>query len=56
VTQERLWSLVHRDAGPVCTFLTEDEAERERDLVLRDEPGWADDLWVEPFQLEITRP
>lgn len=44
-----LWSLVHRDSGPIQTFLTRDEAERELEDVLRDEPDWADKLSVEPF-------
>ena len=44
-----LYVVVHRDAGPLATFLTEAEAELERDEILNDEPEWADDVWIEPF-------
>jgi len=33
-----LYSLVHRDAGPVSTFTTRGEAEAELAAVLEDEP------------------
>ena len=42
-----LWSLVHREFGPIQTFLTREAAERELEDVLRDEPGWAEKLRVE---------
>ncbi len=32
-----LYSLVHRDTGPVSTFLTREEAEAELEAVLEDE-------------------
>ena len=44
-----LWSLVHREYGPIQTFLTREEAERTLEDMLRDEPGWAEKLSVEPF-------
>jgi len=44
-----LWSLVHLEFGPMQTFLTREEAARELEDVLRDEPGWADKLSIEPF-------
>ena len=34
-----LYSLVHREAGPVSTFLTREEAEAELEAVLEDEPA-----------------
>ncbi len=43
-----LYSIVHRECGPVSTFLTLHEAERELADVLADEPTWVGDLWVEP--------
>jgi hypothetical protein len=49
-----LYSLMHREAGPVSTFTTLGEAEAELEAVLEDEPGWVDDLWVEPFELVVT--
>ena len=49
-----LYSLVHRDAGPIATFTKREEAEAELAAVLEDEPGWVDDLWVEPFELVVT--
>ena len=44
-----LWSLVHREYGPLDAFLTREEAEQALRDVVRDEPGWANDLSVEPF-------
>ena len=35
-----LFSLVHREAGPVSTFTTREEANDELEAVLRDEPTW----------------
>jgi hypothetical protein len=43
-----LWSLVHREYGPIQTFIIREEAERKLADVLRDEPDWADKLSVEP--------
>jgi hypothetical protein len=45
-----LYSLVHREEGPISTYLTKAKAERELEAVLRDEPDWADDLYIEPFE------
>ena len=43
------FALIHRDAGPVATFVTQAEAERELTAMLRDEPSWKGAAWVEPF-------
>jgi len=43
------WSVVHGEFGPIQTFLTREEAERTLEDMLRDEPGWAGKLSVEPF-------
>jgi hypothetical protein len=35
--------------------VTEAEAQRELEAVLRDEPGWVvDDLFIEPFELGVV--
>ena len=47
------YSLVHCDAGPLETFETREEAERELARVVKDEPTWADDLWIEPFEMVL---
>jgi len=49
-----LYALVHRDAGPVETYLTAEEAVEAMQEVLRDEPTWWPDLWVEPFSFEVS--
>jgi hypothetical protein len=49
-----LYSLVHREAGRLGTFLSRGEAEAARDDVLRDEPDWIEDLTVEPFDFIIA--
>jgi hypothetical protein len=51
-----LWSLVHRELGPICTLLTREEAEKELENVLRDEPDWADTLSVEPLSFRVGTP
>ena len=49
-----LYSLVHRDTGPVETYLTAREAIEAMQEVLRDEPDrWAD-VWVEPFDFVLA--
>jgi hypothetical protein len=48
-----LWSVVHREFGPICTLLTRKEAEQALEEMLRDEPGWADKLSVEPFSFRV---
>ena len=48
-----LYSLDHREAGTVSTFLTREEAEAELAAVLEDEPDWRPDLWVEPFEFVV---
>ena len=49
-----LYSLMHREAGPLATFTTPAEAEEELAAVLEDEPDWRPDLWVEPFELVVA--
>jgi len=51
-----LYSLIHVEDGPITTFVTREEAERELADVLRDEPGWAIDLWIEPFEFVVDCP
>lgn len=48
-----LYSLVHRESGPVATYATEAEAQRDLAAVLRDEPGWVDDLYIERFEFTV---
>ena len=50
-----LWSVMHRELGPVCTLLTRKEAELALAEMLRDEPGWADELSVEPFSFRVAK-
>ena len=45
--------LVHREAGPLATFMTWQEAVDELRDVLSDEPTWSGDLWIEPFELVV---
>ena len=49
-----LYSLVHRASGPVATYATEEEAQRDLEAVLRDEPDWADDLYIEPIEFAVA--
>ena len=51
-----LYSLMHREAGPVSTFTTREEAKDELEAVLRDEPTWLTRVWIEPFTLVVARP
>ena len=48
-----LYSLIHREAGLLCTLTTYEDAERELENVVRDEPTWMPDLWIEPFDLTV---
>lgn len=49
-----LWSLVHRDHGPISTFLTRGDAEAELTAVIEDEPTWVNDVKVERFELAVS--
>jgi len=49
-----LYSLMHREAGPVSTFTTREEAKDELEAVLRDEPTWLTRVWIEPFTLVVV--
>ncbi len=46
-----LYSLRHREVGPLATFTTYEDAERELEDMLQEEPTWSVDLWIEPFEL-----
>ncbi len=48
-----LYSLIHREAGLLRTLTTYEDAERELENVLRDEPTWMSDLWIEPFDVTV---
>lgn len=48
-----LYSLVHREAGPVCTYSTRELAQRDLEAVLRDEPDWKDDISIEVFEFVL---
>ena len=50
-----LCSPVHRDAGPLATFTTWQDAVEELRDVLSDEPAWSGELWIEPFELVLGR-
>jgi hypothetical protein len=49
-----LYMLVHRDTGPVATYRTEAEAQRALEAVLRDEPDWEGDIYVEAFEFVVS--
>ena len=49
-----LYSLVHRDFGPISTYTTLAEAEDELAAVREDESDWLPDLGVEPFVLDVS--
>jgi hypothetical protein len=49
-----LYSLVHREEGSLSTNLSEEEAQRELEAVLRDEPDWVDDLNVGRFEVIVV--
>jgi hypothetical protein len=51
-----LYSRVHREAGPLRTFTTREDAEAELERVFGDEPTWASELWVEPFEVVVACP
>ena len=49
-----LYSVVHREIGPLATFANYDEAVLELERVFWDEPTWLPDLWIEPFDLVVA--
>ena len=51
---ELLYSLVHREAGPLATFLTKQEANWALIEALRDEPSLRGSIAVETFQLVVA--
>lgn len=46
-----LYSVMHRQAGPLATFTTYEAAELELEDLLHEEPTWIAELWIEPFEL-----
>ena len=51
-----LYALVHREAGPVKTYLNIYDAMKAMQEVLRDEPDWWQDVWAEPFHFVVEEP
>ena len=51
---ELIYSLVHREAGPLATFLTKHEANWTIIEALRDEPSLRGSIAVETFQLVVA--
>ncbi len=49
----KMWVLTHREAGPVQTFMSRDEAESVCQAVIADEPEWEDLVRIEPFDLRV---
>lgn len=49
----KMWVLTHREAGPVHTFMSREEAESVRQAVVADEPEWEDLVRIEPFDLRV---
>ncbi len=47
-----LYSVVHREVGPLATLASYEEALRELGRVFIDEPTWWPDLWIEPLDPE----
>jgi hypothetical protein len=54
VSAHPLYSLIHVEVGPLATFLTCEDAEREREAVLRDEPTWAPDLVIRRIEFSVA--
>jgi hypothetical protein len=51
-----LFTLREVEAGPLSTFTSREEAEEELAAILRDEPDWLGDVWVESFELVVAEP
>ncbi len=49
-----MWVLCHRVSGPIETFLKHQDAQEVLRRVLEDEPDWALDIWIEPFELVVA--
>jgi hypothetical protein len=45
-----LWVLVHRELGPLTTYRTQADALGDLMRVFDDNPSWAGEIWVEPFE------
>ncbi len=50
----RVYVLVHRDAGVGDFYATRGAAEEARRAVIRDEPEWADLVWVERLDYDLS--
>ncbi len=46
--------IVHREGGPLATFLLARDAEDVLDEILLDQPDWRGALTVEPFTLTVS--
>ena len=49
-----VYVLVHRDAGIGDFYATREAAEEARHAVIRDEPDWADLVWVERLDYDVS--
>ena len=49
-----LYVLVHRECGPIATFLTARDANDALMDFVEDEPGSAGDVFVEPFDAVVA--
>jgi hypothetical protein len=49
-----VYVVVHRDAGVGDFFATREQAEEARRAVIRDEPEWADLVWVERIEYDAA--
>lgn len=51
-----LYVIMHRDHGPVGSFLTPYAAGRALATMLLDEPERLHEVWLEPFELVVAEP
>ena len=48
-----LWVLMHRELGPLTSYMTQADALGDLIRVFDEYPGWAGELWVEPFEVLV---
>jgi hypothetical protein len=51
-----LYSVMHREVGPLATFTSYEDAEREVERAFGDAPTSIRDLSIEPFELVVAEP
>ena len=51
-----LYVIMHREHGPIGSFLTPYAAGRAMATMLLEEPDRLDDVWLEPFELVVAEP